>query len=85
MTLIILSFILFTGFKSIKEDVFKTESKNPFIGNWERQFKVLGTNSGIGYEFYFAKSDMNTPQIIDSLIVTLAFVGIAEYLFLFNL
>lgn len=43
--------------------------------------EVLGANSGIGYEFSFANSDMNTPQIFAWLIVTLAFVGIAEYLF----
>lgn len=43
--------------------------------------EVLGTNSGIGYEFSFAKSDMNTPQVFAWLIVTLVFVGIAEYLF----
>ena len=43
--------------------------------------EVLGTNSGIGYEFSFAKSDMNTPQIFAWLIVTLVFVAIAEYLF----
>lgn len=43
--------------------------------------EVLGTNSGIGYEFSFAKADMNTPQIFAWLIVTLAFVSIAEYLF----
>ena len=43
--------------------------------------EVLGTNSGIGYEFSFAKADMNTPQIFAWLMVTLAFVGIAEYLF----
>ena len=42
--------------------------------------EVLGTNSGIGYEFSFAKTDMNTPEVFAWVIVTLVFVGIAEYL-----
>lgn len=42
--------------------------------------EVLGTNSGIGYEFSFAKTDMNTPEVLAWVIVTLVFVGIAEYL-----
>ncbi len=42
--------------------------------------EVLGTNSGIGYEFSFAKTDMNTPQVFAWVIVTLVFVGIAEYM-----
>ncbi len=41
--------------------------------------EVLGTNSGIGYEFSFSKSDMNTPEVFAWVIVTLVFVGIAEY------
>ncbi len=41
--------------------------------------EVLGTNSGIGYEFSFAKTDMNTPQVFAWVIVTLVFVGIVEY------
>ncbi len=42
--------------------------------------EVLGTNSGIGYEFSFSRADMNTPEIFAWVIVTLVFVGIAEYL-----
>ena len=42
--------------------------------------EVLGTNSGIGYEFSFAKTDMNTPELFAWVIVTLVFVGVAEYL-----
>ncbi len=42
--------------------------------------EVLGTNSGIGYEFSFSKTEMNTPQVFAWVIVTLVFVGIAEYL-----
>ncbi len=43
--------------------------------------EVLGTNSGIGYEFSFTKTDMNTPELFAWVVVTLVFVGIAEYLF----
>lgn len=43
--------------------------------------EVLGTNSGIGYEFSFSKTEMNTPEIFAWVIVTLIFVGITEYLF----
>jgi NitT/TauT family transport system permease protein len=43
--------------------------------------EVLGTNSGIGYEFSFAKTDMNTPEVFAWVIVTLIFVGIAEFIF----
>lgn len=42
--------------------------------------EVLGTNSGIGYEFSFAKSDLNTPEVFAWVVVTLIFVAIAEYL-----
>ena len=42
--------------------------------------EVLGTNSGIGYEFSFTRTDLNTPEMFAWVIVTLAFVGIAEYL-----
>lgn len=42
--------------------------------------EVLGTNSGIGYEFSFAKTDMNTPEVFAWVVVTLVFVGIAEYM-----
>jgi len=41
--------------------------------------EVLGTNSGIGYEFSFTKTDMNTPELFAWVVVTLVFVGIAEY------
>ena len=43
--------------------------------------EVLGTNSGIGYEFSFTKAEMNTPEMFAWVIVTLVFVGVAEYLF----
>ncbi len=42
--------------------------------------EVLGTNSGIGYEFSFARTDLNTPEMFAWVIVTLVFVGIAEYM-----
>ena len=42
--------------------------------------EVLGTNSGIGYELSFARTDLNTPELFAWVIVTLGFVGIAEYL-----
>ncbi len=41
--------------------------------------EVLGTNSGIGYEFSFARTDLNTPEMFAWVIVTLIFVGVAEY------
>lgn len=43
--------------------------------------EVLGTNSGIGYELSFARADMNTPELFAWVVVTLVFVGVAEYLF----
>lgn len=42
--------------------------------------EVLGTNSGIGYELSFARTDLNTPELFAWVVVTLIFVGIAEYL-----
>lgn len=42
--------------------------------------EVLGTNSGIGYEFSFTKAEMNTHEMYAWVIVTLVFVGFAEYL-----
>ncbi len=42
--------------------------------------EVLGSNSGIGYEFSFSKAEMNTPDVYAWVIVTLIFVGITEYL-----
>ena len=42
--------------------------------------EVLGTNSGIGYELSFARTDLNTPELFAWVVVTLVFVGIAEYL-----
>ena len=42
--------------------------------------EVLGTNAGIGYELSFARTDMNTPELFAWVVVTLVFVGIAEYL-----
>lgn len=42
--------------------------------------EVMGTNSGIGYEFSFARTEMNTPEIFAWVVVTLVFIGIAEYL-----
>ncbi len=42
--------------------------------------EVLGANSGIGYEFSFSNTEMNTPEIFAWTVVTLSLVGIAEYL-----
>ncbi len=42
--------------------------------------EVLGTNSGVGYEFSLAKSQINTPNVFAWVLVTLGFVAIAEYL-----
>lgn len=41
--------------------------------------EVLGASSGIGYELSFASTDMNTPVLFAWVIVSLIFVGIAEY------
>lgn len=41
--------------------------------------EVLGTNSGIGYELSFARTDLNTPELFAWIIVTLLLVGFAEY------
>ncbi len=42
--------------------------------------EVLGANSGIGHEFSFAKTEMNTPEIFAWAAVTLIIVGLAEYI-----
>jgi len=42
--------------------------------------ELLGTNNGIGYEISFARTNMNTPELFAWVIVTLSFVGMAEYL-----
>ncbi|PID92440.1 MAG: ABC transporter permease [Bacteroidetes bacterium] len=43
--------------------------------------EVLGTNSGIGYELSFARTDLNTPELYAWVLVTLILVGMAEFLF----
>lgn len=42
--------------------------------------EVLGTNSGIGYEFAFTKTDMNTGEMYGWVLVSLFFVGFTEYI-----
>ncbi len=44
--------------------------------------EVLGTNSGVGYELSFARTDLNTPELFAWVAVTLGFVAIAEFAFL---
>jgi NitT/TauT family transport system permease protein len=43
--------------------------------------EVLGTNSGIGYELSFARTDLNTPELYAWVLVTLILVGMAEFMF----
>ncbi len=42
--------------------------------------ELLGANAGIGHEISFARTDLDTPALFAWVVVTLALVGIAEYL-----